>query len=392
MLARFSPNAIRSRPRLFIALIAIGLLFAAIPPTVAAQGMTGALFTGIGFVDDHSVEDGVVVEAWIRGVPVAATEIFNQGFILHVEEPPGESYDGEIVRFKFRGLETDTTADWVEGSETYINIHAYTGQQGDGGNETAYPDPDGGNETAAPGPDDINAILELHARLLELERERFEWTAELEHQVEIEIANVKSHWEGAIADLKAEVEREIQQVTRDYEYESRQILLGNRRDGSLRSLKAELDAIIEEKWAWFEEESWQKRQYLRDDIAEIERAKAFELINLDRRISQVESELQERLEKTGISYEDFLETGGIEKPVIDVAPRPSPTPEDVKDLPPPTPEVPRPDDSGSNRGFFFNSISADPNSLNRKLDPTALAVIGILITLAATGVQLLKGN
>ena len=50
------------------------------------------------------------------------------------------------------------------------------------------------------------------------------------------------------------------------------------------------------------------------------------------------------------------------------------------------------EESGWKRGFFINSISADPDGLNTTLDPTALAVIGILITLAATGVQLLKGN
>ena len=82
-----------------------------------------------------------------------------------------------------------------------------------------------------------------------------------------------------------------------------------------------------------------------------------------------------------ISFDDFWENVVIVSPVFDLAPHPFPTP-----------EIPSPDEPGRNRGFFFNSISADPNGLNRALDPTMLAVIGILITLAATCVQLLKGN
>ena len=88
----------------------VAALFAASPFTVAAQDEPSAIFTGMGFIDDHTVEHGAVVEAWIRGAPVATTEIVNQGFILHIVEPPGESFGGEVVRFKFRSLETDAVA------------------------------------------------------------------------------------------------------------------------------------------------------------------------------------------------------------------------------------------------------------------------------------------
>ena len=94
MPARSLTETIHTRSRTFIALVVTVALFAAFPLTVAAQETPGALFTGMGFIDDHSVEDGAVVEAWIRGKPVAATEIFNQGFILYVVEPPGESFEG----------------------------------------------------------------------------------------------------------------------------------------------------------------------------------------------------------------------------------------------------------------------------------------------------------
>ncbi len=411
MLARFSPNAKRPRPRTFIALIAIGLLFAAFLPTVAAQEPPHVIFTGKGFIDDRPVAEGTVVEAWVRGVPVAATETFGSEYQLFLTEPAGESFAGEVIRFKVGGYGTDAATGWFEGTESWILLYAYTGLQG-------YPDGFDGDVTADPEPLDRNAIRRLQARLSVLELERSEMAAELDHQLEIEIANVTNRWEGAIAELRAELEREIQQLTKDFEFEARQLLLGSRRDGSPRSLKAELNAIIEEKWAWFELESQQKHRYLREEIIEVELARDFELNKLNQLIYQVESDLKLRLGKVGLSFDnlpvpddlqipatDFRLPEDPKIPVISVASHPDGPPNEGKDLftpekptpdvptpeIPTTPEIPLPEESGRNRGFFFNSISADPNGLNT-LDPTTLAVIGILITLAATGVQLLKGN
>lgn len=238
--------------------------------------------------------------------------------------------------------------------------------------------------------DDEARILELETRLSELLREQAALTTELERRSAIEIVSVRNRWERAIEDLKDQVEHEIQQATGDFEFEARQIILGSRRDGSLRSLKAELDAIIEEKWAWFEDESWQKRQYLRDEIAEIERAKAFELEDFSNLILEIESELHELLNKTGPSTDEIRDATLAEEPQHEGLPEPNGLLND--ETADHSPETAASEESGRNRGFFFNSVSADPNGLNMTLDPTALAVIGILITLAATGVQLLKGN
>lgn len=383
MPARSLTETIHTRSRALIALVVIVALFAAFPLTVAAQETPGALFTGMGFIDDHSVEDGAVVEAWIRGKPVAATEIFNQGFILYVVEPPGESFEGEIVRFKFHGQETDATADWVEGTESWILLYGYTGLQG-------YPGGFNGNATADPEPDEINAIRELQARLLGLEGKRSELAVEFEHQVQIEIANVENRWDRAIAELQAEVELRIQRVKRKFELERRQIPLGPRRDAIIRRLNAELDAFIRNQWTQFEFDVQAKQGYLNDEIMEMERARDFELNNRHQLIYEVESELKRRLEKIGMGPDDFRETGVIEYPVIGVTPHPDGPPQEERDRP--APGMPLPEESGHNRGFFFNSISAGPDGLNKSLDPTALAVIGILITLVATGVQLVRGN
>ena len=48
--------------------------------------------------------------------------------------------------------------------------------------------------------------------------------------------------------------------------------------------------------------------------------------------------------------------------------------------------------TGPTRGFFTNSQIGQLGSVNNLLDPATLAVIGILITLAASTLQLVKGN
>ena len=48
--------------------------------------------------------------------------------------------------------------------------------------------------------------------------------------------------------------------------------------------------------------------------------------------------------------------------------------------------------TGPTRGFFTNSQIGQLGSLNNSLDPATLAVIGILITMAASTLQLVKGN
>ena len=48
--------------------------------------------------------------------------------------------------------------------------------------------------------------------------------------------------------------------------------------------------------------------------------------------------------------------------------------------------------SGSTRGFFTNSAIGSLGTANRIIDPTTLAVIGILLTLGATVIQMVKGS
>ena len=242
--------------------------------------------------------------------------------------------------------------------------------------------------------DEEARILELRARLAELLREQMATIPVLERQAAIQIADLTSFWVGAIEELRIEVEREIRQVTSDYELKAKRLLFNSDGDTSPRRLQAELNAFIEEKWAWFEIESGRKRQYLRDDIAEIEQAKDFDLEYLSSLIHEIESEINLLLESTTESTESSTDQARDVTPVEEREQQ-EPTGsaglihEETADQ---VPETSASEESRHNRGFFFNSISVDPNGLNAALDTTALAVIGILITLAAAGVQLLRGN
>ena len=50
------------------------------------------------------------------------------------------------------------------------------------------------------------------------------------------------------------------------------------------------------------------------------------------------------------------------------------------------------EDKGSGRGFFSNNAVGGLGTANSMMDPTMLAVIGILITMAATLMQMVKGS
>ena len=50
------------------------------------------------------------------------------------------------------------------------------------------------------------------------------------------------------------------------------------------------------------------------------------------------------------------------------------------------------EEAGSRRGFFINSQAGDIGSVEKLTNPTALAVLGILLTLFASAISLFKGN
>ena len=139
----------------------------------------------------------------------------------------------------------------------------------------------------------------------------------------------------------------------------------------LRRLDAELDEYIKTLWVEFEFDVQLKERLQNEEILEMGQARGFEFIKLNQLISQVETELNERLERTPVPVANEPSNGDK----ADLSPKTSDSKGDER-----------------NRGFFTNSISTDTNAFYNALDPTTLAVIGILLTLAASMIQLVKGN
>ena len=119
---------------------------------------------------------------------------------------------------------------------------------------------------------------------------------------------------------------------------------------------------------------------------------------LSRRILNLQSELDEKLKRTGISLDavkfqtaDAVQDRRAETPAEKVATTSVvrfDEPQDTDRQITPT----RNDKMTDDRGFFFNAESGALADLGKSLDPVTLAVLGILITLATTTVQLVKGN
>lgn len=116
----------------------------------------------------------------------------------------------------------------------------------------------------------------------------------------------------------------------------------------------------------------------------------------------MQSELDQKLERTGISLDQIVDPVGHEtadnslvQPNDSLNDKVEPASEirvansEASDQPSDSPNDGVP---GTSRGFFFNSESGAIGNLGESLDPATLAVLGILITLAATFAQLVKGN
>ncbi len=248
----------------------------------------------------------------------------------------------------------------------------------------------------------IAEIKEIQTELADLRQRRSELAAELDHQLEIESAEIIDHWEGAIKELRAEVEQEIVREKRRFELQRLEVTARLGRNRVVGELDKELELVIAQKWSWFDEEAALKIDLMEKDLAGLKITKATQLDRLSRLIQSVQAELNQKLERSGISTDQALDK--VEEPAKDTSIDRSKDTSDEKveraapirfESPeaPEKPLVPSKDDEpGQSRGFFFNSESGAIGDFGQSLDPTTLAVLGILITLVATGLQLVKGN
>ena len=107
------------------------------------------------------------------------------------------------------------------------------------------------------------------------------------------------------------------------------------------------------------------------------------------RLTQRERELADREERLRREVEFDRDQQRREREGSQVQPERS-KPPGVIDLA--TPSKDEPFEKGPTRVFFTNSQIGQLGSVNQLLDPATLAVIGILITLVATTMQMMRGN
>jgi len=255
----------------------------------------------------------------------------------------------------------------------------------------------------------IALIRELQFRLSELRRERTELTEELEHQYDVESQEIIQHWDRAIEDLKADVEYEIDQQTDRIDLEKREVTLGLGRNRVVGELDREPELIIAEKWAWFDEEASSKTTDMEDELHDLKRQKASQIKRISKLIEDTELDMEYKLGQYGITL-DQVKNQDRERQTdnlinVDVSDdNPEPPRESRSSI---SNELPTVGDSSAetnstdttdgagekqSRGFFLNSETGALADLSGSLDPTTLAILGILITLSATGIQLVKGN
>ena len=249
-------------------------------------------------------------------------------------------------------------------------------------------------------------IREIQAKLEALIQRRSELDAKLEHQVEIESAEIIDRWEQAIEELRAEVEREITLETHRVELEKLEVTRRLGRNRVVGELDKELQLAVEQMWVSFEDEAALKTDLMEQELSRLETVKATQLARLSRAIDRVQSELDQKLMRTGISLDqagdqvvDPVSHETEDNPLVQPNDSPNEKVETAAEIRSADSKVSaKPSDSSngdepeSKRGFFFNSESGAIGDLGGSLDPATLAVIGILITLAATTIQLVKGN
>ena len=411
-------------------LILVGALWGfANLPTVQAQQPPAHTFAGEAVIDSNPPPDGTIVTAWIEGRAVAKTRLRNGRYTLRVEQPQGQSFEGRTVTYRIGGVQTGERRPWRQGGSTNVNLNAYINQgrsdgrdrlpgrfirecvlnalgrmprdkadmtaaeldkanqlcpslKGRAGALRNQPRQVARIENAQPegqrrqSPELIRQQREfqaeqqrLDADRSRLEQERIKRAQELQNQQDrLNSDRLKSARERQIEQSRldgARLKQDQDRIKAENEFEAEQQRLDQRRAIGEQKRQDELEQ------ARFESE---KARIGRESALEKDRARLDqERLKREQELLRQEVELnkdRQRLEQTRIQ-------GNGQPSAIDEL---DGTPGD------------QPAKTGPSRGFFTNSQVGQLGSVNRVIDPSTLAVIGILITLAATTLQLFKGN
>ena len=390
-------------------------------PLVQAQQPTAHTFTGDAFVDSGPPPDGTTITAWIEGRVVARSRSKGGEFTVKIEQPQGRSYAGSTVTFRVGEVQTGLRRDWIPGGNSSVEVHAYVNQgRSDGRNrlpgrfsrecvlnalgrlpngkqdmtadELAKANqlcpslrgrggalrnhqPQGApvENTQPDGQGEFQAEQQrLNADRLRLEQERFKKTQDLRDQQDrLDRDRLKSKRERQVEQSRldaARLKQEQDLIKAEKDFEAQQQRLDQRRAIGEQKRQEELEQ------ARFESE---KARIDREGALERDRARLDqERLKREQQLLRQEVELNRDRQRLEQSRRQGQGQNG-QPPVINDADQ-------------------RTGDqavqNGPSRGFFTNSQVGQIGAVNRALDPSTLAVIGILITLTATTLQLFKGN
>ena len=402
------------------------------PAPVEIQPPPPWVIKGKVMIEGRPAPDRTRINAFVRfpGAPrrehLAKAFTSGNAFVLSISQPPRRSLSGDPIKFEARlqngrDFVSPQTFVWAPGKTSSITLRFPVGSQTGGPKEPSSPFglpgipsmTDGldvgclvrilGRIPAGPqdmspsemaksmqcfgggGSQDDPARLELEKLQIDNEKQRLE--QELKFQLEQQRLDA------------AQRNREQERIKREQALQEEQDRLDRDRLKSERERRVEqarldaerqrqdLDRLKADQEMQDEQQRLNQRRALEEQQRqdELERAR-FESerarIDLERTLEDERARLeQERLKRDDERFrrEDNLNRQGPGgQPFEAIDPNQPPDGENVK--------------SGPVRGFFTNTRVGGLGAANQFMDPTMLAVFGILITMAATLMQMVKGS
>lgn len=364
---------------LFIAAIASFCAF--LPQFALAQWPPAHVFFGTVTINRLPPKDGTVLTAFVDGRKAASTTVIDGVFEFPVNRPADRPLAGKVVRFKVGGLETSARAIWEAGQETELNIRVIQVFQ------TPVPIPRRQAATLPAGNQDTREVEDIQKKIQVLTQDRANVETSLKEQINSKLAALDGAIDRRKEDLRAAAGEELDAVARKVENAVNRPRLNPLNPQQIRRLKSEVESTETDLREDFDQKMRLLDQERADRESELVRLANAELDDLDRRIKEMEQELARRIFEQNaprILREEDRPVGSVRsEEAVAASKTAEPEPDGTAGV--------RKKNSPS-RGFFVNSVSGNVSGIDGSLDPTTIAVLGILITLVATTIQLVKGN
>ena len=123
----------RARSYAALLLLVAALAWLTGPPVMHAQQLPAHVYSGEARVDSRPPPNGTVVSAWVNGQVVAQTTVENGRYTLMVELSPGHLDGGRSVTYRIGGVQTGEIRDWTPGGATEVDLFSYIHQGASGG-------------------------------------------------------------------------------------------------------------------------------------------------------------------------------------------------------------------------------------------------------------------